>query len=52
MVVSVPHIVNGCAHVEFDNIIISLVYTMLPVSLDCPFVIVPSVFSFIDLPVP
>ena len=29
-----------------------LVYQMLPVSLDSPFVIVPSVFSFIDLPVP
>jgi hypothetical protein len=28
---------------------LGLVYPMLPVSLDCPFLIAPLVFSFIDL---
>ena len=36
---------SGVQHILCCVVCLSLVYPMLPVSLDCPFLIVPSVFS-------
>jgi hypothetical protein len=45
---------GGVQHILCCNFVLFVftwcfVYPMLPVSLDCPFVIAPSVFSFINL---